>query len=55
MGVELRGGGLDEAPQVYRSLEDVLQQHKDTVRIVHTLKPLGVVMDGPEEFKPAKK
>ena len=53
MGVELRGGGLDEAPQVYRSLEDVLQQHKDTVRIVHTLKPLGVVMDGPEKFSPA--
>jgi tRNA-splicing ligase RtcB len=52
MGVELRGGGLDEAPQVYRSLKDVLQNHKDTVRIVHTLKPLGVVMDGPEEFSP---
>lgn len=54
MGVELRGGGLDEAPQVYRSLKDVLQKHKDTVRIVHTLKPLGVVMDGPEYFNPAK-
>jgi tRNA-splicing ligase RtcB len=54
LGVELRGGGLDEAPQVYRQLEDVLQNHKDTVRIVHRLYPLGVVMDGPEYFKPAK-
>lgn len=54
MGVELRGGGLDEAPQVYRQLKDVLQSHEETVRIVHRLHPLGVVMDGPEYFKPAK-
>lgn len=54
MGVELRGGGLDEAPQVYRQLKDVLKSHKDTVRIVHRLHPLGVVMDGPEYFNPAK-
>lgn len=52
MGVELRGGGLDEAPQVYRQLNDVLKSHKDTIRVVHTLHPLGVVMDGPEKFKP---
>lgn len=54
MGVELRGGGLDEAPQVYRNLEDVLQNHQNTIRIVHRLHPLGVVMDGPEYFNPAK-
>ena len=54
-GVELRGGGLDEAPQVYRQLEDVLESHKDTIKIIHRLHPLGVVMDGPEQFKPAKK
>ncbi len=52
MGVELRGGGLDEAPQVYRQLNNVLESHKDTIRVVHTLHPLGVVMDGPEKFKP---
>lgn len=51
-GVELRGGGLDEAPQVYRKLEDVLKEHEGTVRVVHTLHPLGVVMEGPERFKP---
>lgn len=50
--VELRGGGLDEAPQVYRRLEDVLAQHKDTIRVTHYLQPVGVVMDGPERFVP---
>lgn len=52
-GVELRGGGLDEAPQVYRRLEDVLEEHKNTIRIQHHLQPLGVVMEGPEKFKPS--
>lgn len=51
-GVELRGGGLDEAPQVYRSLGEVLDSHKDTVKVTHYLEPLGVVMDGPERFTP---
>ncbi len=40
LGVELRGGGLDEAPQVYRRLSDVLKQHEGTMRIVHQLQPL---------------
>ena len=51
-GVELRGGGLDEAPQVYRQLKDVLHYHQDTINIQHYLNPIGVVMDGPEQFKP---
>lgn len=51
-GVELRGGGLDEAPQVYRQLEDVLEYHKNTINVTHYLMPIGVVMDGPEQFKP---
>jgi len=51
-GVELRGGGLDEAPQVYRQLKDVLNYHQDTINIDHYLYPIGVVMDGPEQFKP---
>jgi len=52
-GVELRGGGLDEAPQVYRKLQDVLNEHEGTIRVLHTLHPLGVIMEGPERFKPA--
>lgn len=43
-GVELRGGGLDESPFAYKRIEDVLGAHKDTVKILHTLKPIGVVM-----------
>jgi tRNA-splicing ligase RtcB len=43
-GVVLRGGGLDEAPQVYRRLPDVLNAQGDTVRLLHTLRPLVVCM-----------
>ncbi|MFH5832144.1 RtcB family protein [Halalkalibaculum sp. DA3122] len=53
-GVELRGGGLDEAPQVYRRLDDVLKEHERTIRILHRLQPLGVVMEGPERFTPKR-
>ncbi|KKK93399.1 hypothetical protein LCGC14_2693260, partial [marine sediment metagenome] len=44
--VKLRGGGLDEAPQAYRRLKDVLKCHEGTIKINHTLKPIGVVMAG---------
>ena len=45
-GVVLRGGDLDEAPQAYRRLSHVLAAHADTIRILHTLRPLGVAMAG---------
>jgi tRNA-splicing ligase RtcB len=51
-GVILRGGGLDEAPQVYRRLPEVLAAQRGTVEIVHTLRPLIVVMAGPNEIDP---
>jgi tRNA-splicing ligase RtcB len=44
--VVLRGGDLDEAPQAYRRLPDVLKDHEGTIKILHTLKPLGVAMAG---------
>jgi tRNA-splicing ligase RtcB len=47
-GVELRGGGLDEAPQAYRRLPDVLRAQGDTVRVLQTLRPIGVAMAGPD-------
>jgi len=50
--VKLRGGGRDESPHVYRRLSDVLNEHKNTIKILHTLKPLGVVMAGENEFDP---
>src|SRR5262249_11945430 len=45
-GVHLVGGDLDEAPQAYRRLPDVLAQHAGTVKIEHTLRPFAVVMAG---------
>ena len=54
MGVILRGGGRDEAPQAYRRLPDVLAAQGDTVKVLHTLRPLIVVMAGADEFDPYK-
>ena len=43
-GVVLRGGGVDESPHCYRRLPDVLDAVGPTVNILHTLRPLIVVM-----------
>jgi tRNA-splicing ligase RtcB (3'-phosphate/5'-hydroxy nucleic acid ligase) len=53
-GVVLRGGDLDEAPQAYRRLPDVLGEHDGTIRILHTLRPLGVAMAGHDIVDPYK-
>jgi tRNA-splicing ligase RtcB len=53
-GIVLRGGGLDEAPHAYRRLPDVLAAQGDTVKVLHTLRPLVVVMAGEHEFDPCK-
>lgn len=53
-GVVLRGGDLDEAPQAYRRLTDVLAAHAGTIRILHTLRPLGVAMAGRDIRDPYK-
>jgi tRNA-splicing ligase RtcB len=53
-GVILRGGGTDEAPQAYRRLPDVLAAQGETVRVLHTLRPLIVVMAGANEHDPYK-
>lgn len=53
-GVVLRGGDLDEAPQAYRRLPEVLDAHEGTVRILHTLRPLGVAMAGRDIRDPYK-
>lgn len=53
-GVILRGGGLDEAPQAYRRLPDVLKAQGDTIKVLHTLTPLIVVMAGENEYDPYK-
>lgn len=53
-GVTLIGADLDEAPQAYRRLPDVLAEHAGTIEIVHQLRPFGVIMAGAKEFDPYK-
>ncbi|MBK7922594.1 MAG: RtcB family protein [Gemmatimonadetes bacterium] len=53
-GVILRGGGLDESPQVYRRLSEVLRAQRGTIEVLHTLRPLVVVMAGAGEVDPYK-
>ena len=53
-GVVLRGGDLDEAPQAYRRLPNVLAAHTGTIRVLHTLRPLGVAMAGRDIVDPYK-
>ena len=52
--VTLRGGDLDEAPQAYRRLPEVLTAHEGTIRILHVLKPIGVAMAGRDITDPYK-
>jgi tRNA-splicing ligase RtcB len=52
--VELRGAGLDESPDCYKRLSEVLAEHGDSIRILHTLTPVGVAMAGANEFDPYK-
>lgn len=53
-GVTLIGADLDEAPQAYRRLPEVLAHHAGTIEIMHTLRPFGVIMAGANEFDPYK-
>jgi len=48
--VELRGADVDEAPQVYKRIEQVLFAHRDTVKVIHRLKPIGVAMCPGNEY-----
>ncbi|MGH7537079.1 MAG: RtcB family protein [Gemmatimonadales bacterium] len=52
--VVLRGGGTDESPHVYRRLPEVLAAQEGTVEVLHTLRPLVVVMAGEDELDPYK-
>ena len=53
-GVILRGGGLDESPHAYRRLPAVLDAQRGTIEVLHTLRPLIVVMAGADLFDPYK-
>lgn len=51
-GIELRGGGADEAPECYKNLDHVLAAMGPTIKIVHRLKPIGIAMAGSDVFDP---
>jgi tRNA-splicing ligase RtcB len=53
-GVELRGGDLDESPFAYKRIEQVLKAHAGTVKILHTLTPIGVCMADDKIIDPYK-
>jgi tRNA-splicing ligase RtcB len=53
-GIVLIGGGADEAPEVYKRLPDVLAAHGGSIRVKHTLRPLGVAMAGRDVHDPYK-
>ncbi|MEW8978228.1 MAG: RtcB family protein [Symbiobacterium sp.] len=53
-GVELRGAGADEAPQVYRPLRHVLGWHAPTMEVLYVLAPVCVVMAEADEYDPYK-
>lgn len=53
-GIQLRGGGRDESPHVYRRLPEVLKDQGETIQVLHTLTPLVVVMAGKNEKDPYK-
>ena len=46
-GVLLVGGDLDEAPQAYRRLPEVLAEHSGTIRILHTFKQMAWLWPAP--------
>lgn len=51
-GVELRGAGLDEAPDAYKRLEEVMESCKDGYEEIWRLYPKGVAMAGADHFDP---
>ena len=53
-GIELRGAGIDESPDCYKRLDGVLESCGDSIKILHTLTPVGVAMAGKETFDPFK-
>ncbi len=45
-GVLLAGGDIDESPMAYRRLQQVIEHHEATVRVVRRLRPFAVAMAG---------
>lgn len=52
--IELRGSAADEAPECYKSLDEVLQCQGETNEILYRLTPIGVAMAGDNIYDPYK-
>jgi tRNA-splicing ligase RtcB len=50
----LRGGGAGEAPGCDTRLSEVLAFDGDTIRALHTVRPIGVAMVGRERSIPIR-
>jgi tRNA-splicing ligase RtcB len=51
---EVRGGDIDESPLAYKRIEQVLEAHKGTVKVLHKLTPIGVCMADKRDKDPYK-
>ncbi len=54
LGVAVRGSGIDESPHCYKRLSEVLVAQGPSIKVIHTLKPLGVAMAGADVRDPYK-
>jgi hypothetical protein len=52
--VVLRGGGLDESPDCYKRLPQVLAAHGSTIRILHTLPRSASPLPAPTSSTPTR-
>lgn len=50
----LIGAGADEAPECYKNLQEVLKYQGNTIKVLHSLKPIGVIMAGNDIYDPFK-
>ena len=50
-GITLLGGDVDESPMAYRRLDDVLKHHEGSIKVVHRLRPFGVIMASAQDRK----
>lgn len=53
-GIVLVGAGADEAPECYKSLEEVLEYQGNTIKVLHRLAPIGVAMAPSDVIDPYK-
>ena len=52
--IELRGSGADEAPEVYKKLDEVIACQGETIEVLYRLTPIGVAMAGEKTYDPYK-